>query len=453
VSFSEGALYRPLVWSVATVLLASGALLSIQMISAVVGPFRLAQLGTSDPRAVVALFREAYKPAGSVARTEFATELVGSGRLVREITSLRSLDPSGVGAIVISEPRVLQEDEAADLRSFLAGGGGAVLVGSVGVRDADGAWLGYERMRNLLGADVVSLDEDRASAIFANHRGPIAAALLPRQRIGIRYEEGLPGALIANAELRWSGPRGTATADSGGPAAALRREFGKGRLAWIAVGPESAATTGDDPRLLRHVLEAAIAWSSRMPWVEVLPWPGGAPFAGVFEPDSAGAAPKAELDWNREIEGAANDAGIAHMLIPSATRREGDTETRLAAVIGELEHQRAWIATRSEVSKWTRQRAAVEASVRRAGPSRVIVEVTNFGRSETSRVVLRVFLNQPALRAAVEGTKLFQGVATVQLRPNAEVLDLILPPLDSRASAAFSVDFEPAPSQERSGEP
>ena len=452
-SFSEGALYRPMVWSVATALLASGALLSIQMISAVVGPFRLAQLGASDPRAVVALFRSAYQPAGSVARTEFGTELVGSGRLVSEVTSLRGLDPRKVGAIVISEPRVLQDDEAADLRNFLAGGGGAVLVGSVGVRDADGAWLGYERMRDLLGADVVSLDEDRARAIVPGRRGPIAAALAPRQRIVIRNEEGFPGALIANAELSWSSPHGEVNADSGRPAAALRREFGRGRLAWIAVGPEHAATTGADPRLLRHLLEAALAWSSRMPFVEVLPWPAGAPFAGVVEPDTAAATAQSEPGWKREIDAAADDAGFARLQIPSGARRRGDTETRLAAVIGELERRGAWIATRSEISNWTRQRAVVKASVRRAGPNRIIVEVTNFGRSEASRVVLRLFLNQPALRASVEATKLFQGVATVQLRPNAEVLDLILPPLDSRASAAFSLDYEPAPPQEYSGEP
>ena len=452
-SISEGVLYRPLVWSVATALLASGALLSIQMISAVVGPFRLGQLGKSDPRAIVALFREADEPAGSAARTELGHDLMGSGRLVREVTSLRSLDPSKIGAIVISEPRVLQDDEAAELRNFLSGGGGVVVVGSVGVRDADGAWLGYERMRNLLGADVVSLDADRARAIVADHRGPIAAALMPRQRIGIRYEEGIPGALIANAELSWIGARGDSQAQSDGPAAALRREFGKGRLAWIAVGPERAATTGADSRLLRRVLEAAVAWSSRMPAVEVLPWPGGAPFAGVVEPDTIAAIPQPELGWRRAIDAAARDAGIAHLLVPSEARRHGETETRLAGVIGELERRRAWVATRSEISTWTRQRAVVEASVRRAGPHRVVVEVTNFGRSEASRVVLRVFLNEPVLRAAVEATKLLQGAATLQLRPHAEDLDLALPPLDPRSSTAFSLDYDPAPSQEASGEP
>lgn len=185
-----------------------------------------------------------------------------------------------------------------------------------------------------------------------------------------------------------------------------------------------------------------------MPAVEVLPWPGGAPFAGVVEPSTAAATPQPELGWKREIDAAASDAGIAHLLIPGEARRRGDTETRLAAVIGELERRRAWVATRSEISNWTRQRAVVEASVRRAGPRRIVVEVTNLGRSQASRVVLRVFLNQPVLRAAVEATKLLQGVATVQLRPHAEALDLVLPPLDPRSSTAFSLDYEPTPSQE-----
>ncbi len=446
---SESVLYRPLVWSLATALLTSGALLSIHMISAVVGPFRLAQLGKPDPRAVVALFREVDKPAGSIARTEFGHELMGAGRSVREVTSLRHLDPSEVGAVLVSEPRVLQGAEAAALRRFLSGGGGVVLIGSVGVRDADGAWLGYEQMRSLLGADVVSLDEDGARAIVADRRGPIAAALLPRQQIGIRYEEGFPGALASNAELSWTAPPGGSVA----PAAALRREFGKGRLAWIAVGPERAATAGADQRLLRHVLEAALAWSSRMPSVEVLPWPRGAPFAGVVETGAAAANPQPELGWKREIEAAANDAGIAHLRVSSEARHLGDTEARLAVAIGELERRGAWVSTRSDISSWTRERAGVEASVRRAGPQRVVVEVTNRGHANASRVVLRVFLNQPVLRAAAEATKLLQRSATIQLLPNAEALDLFLPALDARSSAAFSLDYEPTPSQEASGEP
>ena len=116
--------------------------------------------------------------------------------------------------------------------------------------------------------------------------------------------------------------------------------------------------------------------------------------------------------------------------------------------MGELGRRGAWVATRRELSTWTRERAAVEASVRRAGPRRVVVEVTNFGRSSASRVVLRLWLNEPVRRAEAEATVLLQDAATVRLAPNAEVLDLVLPDLDARESAAFSLDYEPVVSSQ-----
>jgi hypothetical protein len=188
-----------------------------------------------------------------------------------------------------------------------------------------------------------------------------------------------------------------------------------------------------------------------MPWVEVLPWPGGASFAGVVEPAASGggaADGRPELVWTREIDAAEQDAGIARLLVSADARRHDATEARLADAIGELGRRGAWLATRSEISTWTRQRSAVNASVRRAGPRRIVVEVTNLGRSAASRIVLRVFLNEPVLRAEVDATELLQAAARVQLRPNAEVLDLVLPQLDPRASAAFSLDYEPTPSQD-----
>ena len=443
-NLAEGVLYRGLVWSLALALLGAGALLSIQMISAVVGPFRLAQLGERDARGAVALLRDAYQPAGAALRSAFGYDLVSSGRSVRELTSLRDLDPAAIGSIVLTEPRVLGGDETPALRNYLAGGGGAVLVGSVGVRDADGNWLGYDTMRNLLGVEVAPLAEDRAQAIVASTRGPIAAALAPGQRIDVTPEVGLPGAVLADAELRWAG----AQAKDDWPAAALRRDFGAGRLAWLAIGPDRTATTEADQRRIRRVLEAAVAWVSRTPWIEVLPWPDAAPFAAVVETDPGVDADPSTRIWRDEIAAAMAEGGIARLAVPAAAQRQGSTERELAAAIGDLDHRGAWVVTRSEASNWTRKRAAVKASVRRAGPRRVLVEVTNFGRSETAGVVLRVFLNEPVRHAEVEATKLFQADAELRFVPGAEVIDLALPDLDARASAAFSLDYEPVSSSQ-----
>lgn len=444
----EGGLYRPLVWSLAVLFVASGALLSVQMISSVVGPFRLAEIGASDPRGVVALWRPRQAPAGITLRTRLGHELVESGRALREVTSLGALDPARVGAIVLSEPRRIDDAQLADLTRYLEAGGGAVLIGSIAVRDADDGWLGWDEMGALLGGRVVPLEQGSAGAIVAARRGPVSAALLPRQRVGIRPDPGLPGVRIADAELRWAGDR----LDGEAPAAAVRLARGRGRLAWLAVDPEHAAASDADRIRLRRVLEAAVAWVSRTASLELLAWPGGALFASVVERDGASGAPEdlasLEAEWRRQIDAARADGGLARLRLPESFAHGGQAERALARSFGEVARAHGWTATRRELSAWTRTRAAVDASLRRAGPRRLIVEVTNRGVATAGDLVLRVHLNEPALAARAEATQLFRPDAPVRLTPGGETVDLVLPPLDPRASAAYSLDYEPAPQRE-----
>ena len=159
-----------------------------------------------------------------------------------------------------------------------------------------------------------------------------------------------------------------------------RRRAASGRLAWLAVAPDAAAS-GADRRQLQHLQEAAIAWASRTAWIEVLPDPAGE---------------------------------------PPATHRDR--------------------------AAWTLARGAVDASVRRAGPRRLIVEVTNNAQLPVQGLVLRVHLNEPAPAGVrVETTALMQAKATLRGVPDAEAVDLVLPPLDARRSRAYSLDFESAP--------
>lgn len=368
---AEGALYRPLVWVLAIGLVASGALLTIQMISTVVGPFRLAEIGASDPRGVVAFWQPPTSAAGTHLRSAIGHELVATGRAVREVTGLAGLDPAREGSVVFSDARHLDATRLEELALYLAKGGGAVLVGAIATLDAAGAPLGTEAMRSFLGAGVVALGAREDAAIFAAQRGPIAAVLAPEQQVRLAPQPDALGLAVSDAELHWAG--------SENAAASLRLTRGGGRLAWLAVAPDAAASDADR-RLLQHLQEAAIAWVSRTAWIEVLPARNGAP-----------------------------------------------------------------PATRRDEAAWALARGAVDASVRRAGPRRLVVEVTNNAQLPVEGLVLRVHLNEPAPAGVrAETTALLQAEPTLRPVPEAEAIDLALPPLDARRSRAYSLDFESA---------
>ena len=82
--------------------------------------------------------------------------------------------------------------------------------------------------------------------------------------------------------------------------------------------------------------------------------------------------------------------------------------------------------------------------MRRAGPKRLVVAVTNRARAQARGVALRIFLNEPVRSASVEATQLLQSAPALHLQPGSESLDLALPDLAERASAAFTLDYEPA---------
>ena len=242
-------------------------------------------------------------------------------------------------------------------------------IGGIATRDAEGAPLGTAAMQAFLGAPVVPLGAQAGAALVAARRGPIAAPLAPDQSIGVDAAEGAFGLDAPDAELRWEG----------GPAASFRAARGSGRLAWLAVAPDAAAS-GADRRSSSTCRRRRSHGSRGRPGSRCCPSPDG-------------PAP----------------------------------------------------ATRRDLAAWTLARGAVDASVRRAGPRRLIVEVTNNAQLPVEGLVLRVHLNEPAPAGVrVETTALMQANATLRGVRGAEAVDLALPPLDARRSRAYSLDFESA---------
>jgi hypothetical protein len=154
---------------------------------------------------------------------------------------------------------------------------------------------------------------------------------------------------------------------------------------------------------------------------------------------------RAALDarWRGELEAARLDAGILPLRIPALLDPQR-YEKAFAVAHAAVRREGGWLATRKEYSDWTRARKAVRASIRRAGPRRLVVEITNLASAPVEKIVLRVHLNEPASDAHVEATTLGQEAAQLRFAAGAERADLALPRLDARRSAAYSLDYAPA---------
>jgi hypothetical protein len=88
--------------------------------------------------------------------------------------------------------------------------------------------------------------------------------------------------------------------------------------------------------------------------------------------------------------------------------------------------------------------ADLAAEMRRLGPRRHLLEVTNRGGAAVREGVVRVHLNAPIERVALERTVLQQEAARPSFRKREAQLDLRLPELAPGRSLAYTLDLDPA---------
>ncbi len=291
-------------------LLAASGVLLLLMLYQFVGPFRYLGTSSSLPVRQVVLWLPAdavpQEPATARRIAGWRRVLPGAGELRRG----PGLPPRPSRFVIaVPDARRLGASELGGLLDFVRAGGGLVLAGSLGVRDARDAWRGYEEMGRLLGVErVVPLTTELASALLAGDQGPLAAMIAPETPLELLPEEGLPAIPASRADLVWHASGALRPSPRG---ASQRLELGVGRLVWVAVGPESG-TQASLPDLDR-ILETAVAWAAREPVVALLPQ------------DPARAAPSADA-WRRLDE--ALDAKVervgAERLLVSVTHRGRD---------------------------------------------------------------------------------------------------------------------------------
>jgi hypothetical protein len=125
----------------------------------------------------------------------------------------------------------------------------------------------------------------------------------------------------------------------------------------------------------------------------------------------------------------------------------GDPE-RVAVLVHLAEAIRergGWLTTASDLADWWLRRGDCRVRFERVGPRRILIRVTNEGGREVENLTLRAYVNVPLSAISISGTIVFQTLPRLEFQEGASHVDLILPPLGARESAAYNLDFEPLP--------
>jgi hypothetical protein len=451
----EGSLYGAIVFSLGGALVAAGIALGVLMIAAVIGPFFVfASRETPDaPSLGLWLPGSAFSAPLVERERRLRAWRAATARRV-DVQTLESLKQAQVRVVALTDGRALSEEEGRTLRRFVESGGGAILTGALGVRRSDGAWRSWKLMEEMLGTPrVVPLDRESSHQLVAQRRGPLTAGLSAGQRIRLHPEPGVPALDDSQAELRW---RGAATA----AAASRRLSKGQGRIAWLGAGPESTDEQAMEGLFvgseMTRLLDAAIAWAGREPFLEVLAWPTAAPLGALIEQEGytpkvqppelarAGSAIEQRRIIDAEIARAARSGRLFRLELPAAFAGESVRRALVDHATRRLREEHAWFGHRDEIARWRRLQTGLTATIRRAGPRRHLIDVVNRSREAVTGAVLRIHINDSVHAVDVERTTLQQEKPVLSVDLAAETVDIVLPPLAGGSRHAYTLDLERA---------
>jgi hypothetical protein len=231
----------------------------------------------------------------------------------------------------------------------------------------------------------------------------------------------------------------------------VRLLVGRGRLAWIGPGPEVVfEATENDRRALERVLRNSVDWVRGDPNIELLPWPEGALFSISLAPgppvDGANLSSEQREAMEKEIISELSPAATRgeHMLLTLPAAFPGDpfAGQLKARVVDQLEQREAWIASPGEVRSWQSARSQMLLGLRRVGPSRLLIDVTNRSEVDMAGATVRVWLNRPTRSVRLDQTTVLQAMPEIRHRRGEEAVDIELPGLEPGTTRSYYLDLE-----------
>jgi len=307
-----------------------------------------------------------YYAAALAGWRSLAAEVGGAVRDATSVDELRRVSPGDV--LVLVEAPCLSGEEVEAVRGHLRAGGGVVANWALGARDEACAWVGWQTVTELTGAEDVRELPARQGLFMTLPGGvPLAAGLDPGARVELRPDPSLA--------LRVPGPRvywsdwalNPAPDEEGGgadAAAVTARTPEGGRIAWFGFRQGQAVTPTDSLRL-RRMFENGFLWAAGRATAVPATWPEAERAALMItldvEDQAANAGPMANMLRERDIPATfyvvsqlvQSDSALARTL--SAAGEVGSQTTDHAPLFGLTTQDQRFRLRRSwgEVEAWT----------------------------------------------------------------------------------------------------
>lgn len=239
------------------------------------------------------------------------------------------------GVLVVPSAVALNIGERTALKRFRDAGGSLLVTWALGVRDGNGAWVGYGFVDELLGvkveAEVARTAEEKFLIPFG--QSPINTSVPPGQRLWMPDTTERPlmlrGGQSAAAYMRWD----RMVANRKAPAAAMAYDEipgggkpGASASRWVMFG-FTEAQWGSHPIQMRQFARDALAWLTRSSPPQLSNWPDAHRSAQIIEMDTEDGFANA-IHFAELMEGVG--AKATFYCLTSEARKHADLVRRLS---------------------------------------------------------------------------------------------------------------------------
>lgn len=204
-------------------------------------------------------------------------------------------DLSGFDLMILPGAVLLSDSEKVAIKRFVANGGNLIMCWSVGARNENAEWVGFDYLSQLIGA-VPALDvrdTTGGTSVVLNGNSPITAMIPPGTHLDFfTYNAFITMEVVeprSHVDGWWFYPYWRENAEANQRAMIIHGEYLRGKFVWFSFTPETIQDAKDNHVIFDRMVGNAISWVHGKPLVNVSIWPEGYRSAAALLLEAAGS--------------------------------------------------------------------------------------------------------------------------------------------------------------------